>query len=56
MYEPLKNHRTKTVVDNNGLYSAIERSGEIALEKGLHLFSLNFIEGGGGYTLRLLYG
>ncbi|HET7118681.1 MAG TPA: family 20 glycosylhydrolase, partial [Hanamia sp.] len=46
----------KTVVDNDGLHSAIERSGEIALEKGLHLFSLNFIEGGGGYTLRLLYG
>ncbi|MDQ2718728.1 MAG: family 20 glycosylhydrolase [Bacteroidota bacterium] len=46
----------KTVVDNDGLHSAIERSGEVALEKGLHLFSLDFIEGGGGYTLRLLYG
>ncbi len=46
----------KTVVDNDGLHSAIERSGEMALEKGLHLFSLDFIEGGGGYTLRLLYG
>ncbi len=46
----------KTVVDNDGLHSAVERSGEIALEKGLHYFSLDFIEGGGGYTLRLLYG
>ena len=46
----------KTVVDNDGLHSAIERSGEMALEKGLHLFSLDFIEGGGGYTLRLSYG
>ena len=45
----------KTVVDNDGLHSAIERSGEMALEKGLHRFSLDFIEGGGGYTLRLLY-
>lgn len=45
----------KTVVDNDGLHSAIERSGEVALEKGLHHFSLDFIEGGGGYTLRLLY-
>ena len=43
------------VVDNDGLHSAIERSGEVALEKGLHRFSLDFIEGGGGYTLRLLY-
>lgn len=46
----------KKVVDNDGLHSAIERSGEVALEKGLHQFSLDFIEGGGGYTLRLLYG
>ncbi len=45
----------KKVVNNDGLHSAIERSGEIALEKGLHHFSLDFIEGGGGYTLRLLY-
>ena len=46
----------KKVVNNDGLHSAIERSGEVALEKGLHYFSLDFIEGGGGYTLRLLYG
>jgi hexosaminidase len=46
----------KKVVDNDGLHSAIERSGEMALEKGPHHFSLDFIEGGGGYTLRLLFG
>ncbi|MEO8819769.1 MAG: family 20 glycosylhydrolase, partial [Ginsengibacter sp.] len=45
----------KTVINNDGLHSAIERSGEAALQKGLHTFSLDFIEGGGGYTLRLLY-
>lgn len=45
----------KKVINNDGLHSAVERSGEIALEKGLHHFSLDFIEGGGGYTLRLLY-
>jgi hexosaminidase len=46
----------KKVINNDGLHSAVERSGEVALEKGLHHFALNFIEGGGGYTLRLLYG
>ena len=45
----------KTVVNNDGLHSAIERSGEIALQKGEHLFALDFIEGGGGYALRLKY-
>ena len=46
----------KKVINNDGLHSATERSGEMALDKGLHRFSLDFIEGGGGYTLRLLYG
>lgn len=45
----------KTVVDNDGLHSATERDGEIALQKGIHLFSLDFFEGGGGYTLQLQY-
>jgi hexosaminidase len=45
----------KTVVDNDGLHSAIEKSGQIALRKGLQPFALNFIEGGGGYTLKLKY-
>lgn len=45
----------KTVVDNDGLHSAVERGGQMALQKGLHAFSLDFMEGGGGYTLRLKY-
>jgi hexosaminidase len=44
-----------TVVNNDGLHSAQQRSGQVALEKGLHRFSLDFIEGGGGYTLHLQY-
>jgi hexosaminidase len=43
-------------VDNDGLHSAQERSGQITLQKGLYPFSLDFIEGGGGYKLRLQYG
>ncbi|MGC9151582.1 MAG: family 20 glycosylhydrolase [Microbacter sp.] len=46
----------KTVVNNDGLHSALEKSGEIALQRGVHRFSLDFIEGGGGYTLQLKYG
>lgn len=46
----------KNVINNDGLHSAMERSGEVALEKGMHHFALDFIEGGGGYSLRLLYG
>lgn len=45
----------KTVVDNDGLHSAIEKNGQIALEKGHHFFQLDFIEGGGGYKLNLEY-
>lgn len=41
------------VVDNDGLHSAKEKSGQIALKKGMHFFELKFIEGGGGYTLNL---
>jgi len=43
------------VVDNDGLHSAIEKNGQIALEKGQHFFNLDFIEGGGGYKLQLEY-
>lgn len=43
----------KTVIDNDGLHSAMEKSGQVALKKGAHLFELRFIEGGGGYTLEL---
>ncbi|UAY54940.1 family 20 glycosylhydrolase [Arachidicoccus terrestris] len=45
----------KTVIDNDGLHSAIEKNGQIALEKGHHFFQLDFIEGGGGYKLNLDY-
>jgi hexosaminidase len=45
----------KEVVNNNGLYGPLEKSGEIALKKGLHPLRADFIEGGGGYTLELKY-
>lgn len=44
-----------TVVDNDGLHSAIEKSGQVALKKGLHPFVLDFIEGRGVITLKLQY-
>jgi hypothetical protein len=31
------------------------QSGQAILQKGLHPFKLDFIEGGGGFTLRLCY-
>jgi hexosaminidase len=45
----------RLTVDNDGLHSAIEKSGQAALQKGLQPFVLDFIEGGGGYTLKLKY-
>ena len=45
----------RVVVDNDGLHSAIEKNGQVALRKGLQPFNLDFIEGGGGYTLKLQY-
>jgi hexosaminidase len=45
----------KTVVDNDGLHSPRESSGQIALQKGMHSLDLDFFEAGGGYTLRLQY-
>lgn len=45
----------KLVVDNDGLHSAQERNGQIALQKGSHFFEIDFIEGGGGYKLQLQY-
>ena len=43
------------VVDNDGNHPAIERSAQTVLQKGWHPFRLDFIEGGGGFTLRLRY-
>ncbi|RZL16756.1 MAG: beta-hexosaminidase, partial [Hymenobacter sp.] len=45
----------RLVVDNGGLHSAIEKSGQVALAKGLQPLALDFVEGGGGYTLLLQY-
>jgi hexosaminidase len=45
----------RLVVDNDGLHPAQEKSGQVALEKGIHNFSLDFIDGGGGYQLDLTY-
>ncbi|WP_213087001.1 family 20 glycosylhydrolase [Chitinophaga agrisoli] len=46
----------KVVVDNDGQHAPIEKSGQVALQKGLHPFRLDFIEGGGGFSLGLKYG
>lgn len=45
----------REVVNNDGMHSAKEKSGQTALEKGLHSIALDFIEGGGGFTLKLQY-
>lgn len=45
----------RLVVDNNGLHSAREKNGQVALKAGLQPFDLKFIEGGGGYKLILNY-
>ena len=45
----------RNVVDNDGLHSAIEKNGQVALKKGLQAVALDFIEGGGGYALKLKY-
>ncbi|MDU1893092.1 MAG: family 20 glycosylhydrolase [Dysgonomonas sp.] len=45
----------EVIVDNDGLHPSTLKSGQAALEKGLHPFNLDFIEGGGGYTLKLQY-
>lgn len=45
----------KLVVDNEGPHSPLEKSGQVALNKGLHPLRLDFVEGGGGYALRLMY-
>lgn len=45
----------EVVVDNDGQHSPIMKSGQTALEKGLQPFRLDFLEAGGGYTLKLQY-
>jgi hexosaminidase len=43
------------VVDNDGWHAPLQKSGQIALQQGLHTFKVKFVEGGGGYTLKLEY-
>ncbi|MFT4031259.1 MAG: family 20 glycosylhydrolase [Siphonobacter sp.] len=45
----------RMVVDNDGNHFPIEKSGQVALKKGAHPFEADFIEGGGGFTLKLKY-
>ncbi len=45
----------REVVNNDGWHPPIERSGQVALKKGLQPIALDFVEGGGGYTLSLKY-
>jgi hexosaminidase len=45
----------RMVVDNDGQHAAIEKSGQVALKGGLQPIQLNFIEAGGGYSLKLKY-
>ncbi|MCK8495941.1 family 20 glycosylhydrolase [Spirosoma sp. RP8] len=45
----------RLVVDNDGNHAPIEKSGQVALQQGAHPFAADFIEGGGGFTLKLKY-
>ena len=45
----------RDVVNNDGNHPAIEKDGQVALQKGLQKFALDFVEAGGGYTLQLKY-
>ncbi|GGF16343.1 family 20 glycosylhydrolase [Echinicola rosea] len=45
----------REVIDNDGFHSTKEVSGQVALKAGYHPFELDFIEAGGGYTLKLEY-
>ena len=38
----------RTVVDNDGLHSRTERSGQAALRRGVHSFSLRYFDTNGG--------
>lgn len=43
------------VVNNDGWHAPVEKSGQVALKAGLQPIALDFVEGGGGYTLKLKY-
>jgi len=42
-------------MDNDGQHGPVVKSGRAALEAGLHPFNIDFIEAGGGFTLKLAY-
>ncbi|NIG55819.1 family 20 glycosylhydrolase [Chitinophaga sp. Cy-1792] len=43
------------VVNNDGWHAPMQKSGQAALQKGLHPVLVSFVEGGGGFTLKLEY-
>ncbi|WP_143305594.1 family 20 glycosylhydrolase [Chitinophaga vietnamensis] len=43
------------VVNNDGWHAPVTKSGQVALQKGQHPFQIVFVEGGGGFTLKLEY-
>ena len=45
----------RLVVDNDGAHSGKEKSGQVALAKGLHPFELDYMDLGGGGMLDLKY-
>ena len=45
----------REVVDNDGWHAPLEKNGQVALRKGLQPFAIDFVEGGGGFTLKLKY-
>jgi hexosaminidase len=49
------NIANREVVNNDGWHGPIDKSGQVALKKGMQPVELCFVEGGGGYTLKLKY-
>ena len=45
----------RLVVDNDGAHSSKEKSGQVALAKGVHRFALDYMDLGGGGMLDLKY-
>ncbi|HYG18860.1 MAG TPA: family 20 glycosylhydrolase [Ohtaekwangia sp.] len=45
----------RTVVNHDGFHGNVEKSGQVALRKGLHPLLLRYFDGGGGKDLALSY-
>jgi hexosaminidase len=45
----------RMVIDHDGFHGGQEKSGQIALEKGLHPIVLRYFDGGGGNSLKISY-